>query len=280
MSSVTRRSTHRCFEGTVAYCEHASREIGGTMRFAVFMPPQAARQPVPALLYLAGLTCTDETFMTKAGALGVAARLGLALVAPDTSPRDRRYPGDDEAWDFGQGAGFYVDATEAPWREGYRMYSYVSDELPRLIQEEFPVDAGRWGIFGHSMGGHGALVVGLRNPDRFRSISAFAPICAPASCPWGEKAFSNYLGLDRQAWRGYDATELIRDGAKAAEILVDQGLSDQFLAEQLNPDRFETVCAEVGQPLNLRRHAGYDHGYFFIQSFIEDHLAHHRKKLA
>lgn len=249
------------------------------MRFAVFLPPQAARRSVPALLYLAGLTCTDETFMTKAGALGAAASLGLALVAPDTSPRHSRYPGDDDAWDFGQGAGFYVDATEAPWRESYRMYSYVSDELPALIQEEFPVDAGRWGVFGHSMGGHGALIVGLRNPGRFRSISAFAPICAPMSCPWGIKAFSNYLGSDRQAWRAYDAVQLIRGGMRASEIIVDQGLADQFLPEQLNPLELEKACAEVGQPLTVRRHAGYDHGYFFIQTFIEAHLVHHRNAL-
>ncbi|MGE0659057.1 MAG: S-formylglutathione hydrolase [Reyranellaceae bacterium] len=280
MSSVTRRSVHRCFEGTVVFCEHASREIGGMMRFAVFWPRQATDRPVPALLYLAGLTCTEETFMTKAGALGAAARLGLALVAPDTSPRDRRYPGDDDSWDFGQGAGFYIDATEAPWRAGYRMYSYVANELPEVIENEFPVDPDRWGVFGHSMGGHGALVVGLRNPGRFQSISAFAPICAPMSCPWGNKAFSNYLGSDRQAWRAYDAVELIRGGMRAGEILVDQGLADQFLAEQLNPHKLEKACAEAGQALTLRRHSGYDHGYFFIQTFIEDHLAHHRKALA
>ena len=273
--AVALRGRHRAFGGQVQYLSHASAEIGGEMRFAIFLPPAAERGPVPALFYLAGLTCTEETFITKAGALRRAAEAGIALVAPDTSPRDRRFPGDDAAWDFGQGAGFYVDATEAPWNGAYRMYSYVTRELPDLVTAEFPVDGGRMGIFGHSMGGHGALVAGLRNPDRFRTVSAFAPIAAPSHCPWGEKAFGNYLGPDRAAWAAYDATELVAGGARTSGILVDQGLDDQFLATQLHPDRFEAACRRAGQKLTLRRHAGYDHGYFFIQTFIDDHIDHH-----
>jgi S-formylglutathione hydrolase len=279
MPDLTQRSLHRCFGGTVRFYEHDSREIGGRMRFAVFLPPQAEQGKVAVLMYLAGLTCTEETFMTKAGALQEAARLGLALVAPDTSPRDRRYPGDDASWDFGLGAGFYVDATQAPWREGYRMYSYVSSELPLLAEREFPVDAMRWGIFGHSMGGHGALVIGLRNADRFKSLSAFAPITAPMQSPWGRKAFANYLGPDQESWRAYDATELVGSGLKAGPILIDQGMNDQFLAEQLKPELLQSACARAGQALTLRRHAGYDHGYYFIQTSMPDHLAHHARRL-
>lgn len=278
--AATLRGRHRAFGGWLQYHSHASVEIGGEMRFAVYLPPAAEQGPVPALVYLAGLTCTEETFVIKAGALRRAAEAGIALVAPDTSPRDRRFPGDDAAWDFGQGAGFYVDATEAPWRDAYRMYSYVSRELPELVAAEFPVDAGRLGVFGHSMGGHGALVVGLRNPDRFRSVSAFAPIAAPMRCPWGEKAFSNYLGSDRSAWAAYDASELVSSGARTGPILVDQGLDDQFLANQLHPDHFEAACRAAGQPLTLRRHDGYDHGYFFIQTFVDDHIDHHARLLA
>ena len=274
--AVTRRSRHRAFGGWLQYLTHPSAEIGGEMRFAVFLPPAAEQGLVPALFYLAGLTCTEETFIIKAGALRRAAELGFALVAPDTSPRDRRFPGDDSSWDFGQGAGFYVDATAAPWRDAYRMYSYVTKELPDLVAAEFPVDAGRFGVFGHSMGGHGALVAGLRNPGLFRSVSAFAPIATPMRCPWGEKAFGNYLGPDRAAWAAYDATELVKSGATTSSgILVDQGLDDQFLASQLNPDLFEAACRAAGQRLTLRRHAGYDHSYFFISTFIDDHLDHH-----
>ncbi|MDF3072758.1 MAG: S-formylglutathione hydrolase [Alphaproteobacteria bacterium] len=279
MPDLTQRSLHRCFGGTVRFYEHDSREIGGRMRFAVFLPPQAEQGKVPVLMYLAGLTCTEETFMTKGGALGEAARLGLALIAPDTSPRDRRYAGDDASWDFGLGAGFYVDATHEPWRQGYRMYSYVSSELPVLAEREFPVDSTRWGIFGHSMGGHGALVVGLRNPDRFKSLSAFAPIAAPMQSPWGKKAFGNYLGPDQESWRVYDATELVGSGRTTGPILIDQGMSDQFLAEQLKPELLQVACARTQQPLTLRRHAGYDHSYYFIQTFMPDHLAHHARRL-
>lgn len=274
MSALTLRAEHHCHGGRVRFYTHLSEQIGGAMRLGVFLPPQAEHGPVPALIYLAGLTCTEETFLIKAGALRLAAELGIALVAPDTSPREKRYPGDDEAWDFGLGAGFYVDATEAPWRDGYRMYSYITQELPALLTQALPL-TDRFGIFGHSMGGHGALVAALRNPDRFVSVSAFAPIAAPSQCPWGQKAFSGYLGQDRDSWAAYDATELIKGGARCAPILIDQGLNDAFLAEQLHPQRFEDACAAAGQALTLRRHAAYDHGYYFIQSFIEEHLRHH-----
>ena len=252
------------------------------MRFAVFAPPQAQMRRVPVLYYLAGLTCTEETFMIKAGAQRVAAQLGLLLVAPDTSPRGVSLPGDSESWDFGVGAGFYLDATMEPWSRHYRMYSYLTEELPDIIEASFPIDRNRQGIFGHSMGGHGALTIGLRNSERYRSISAFAPIAAPMRAPWGRKAFPRYLGPDQATWRQYDATELMLElpGARErAEILIDQGVADQFLAEQLYPDVFEAACRKVGQALTLRRHAGYDHGYYFISSFIEDHLRHHARLL-
>ena len=252
------------------------------MRFAVFLPPQAERRRVPLLWYLAGLTCTEETFMIKAGAQRIAAELGIALAAPDTSPRNVPLPGDSDSWDFGVGAGFYVDATQAPWSRHYRMYSYVTRELPAVIEANFPVDAGRQAIFGHSMGGHGALTIALKNPDRYRSVSAFAPIAAPMQCPWGQKAFSGYLGDDREAWRAHDASELIRslttvDGRPP--LLVDQGLADTFLGQQLLPEQLEKACAQAGYPLTLRRHPDYDHGYFFISTFIEDHLRHHARAL-
>ena len=252
------------------------------MRFAVFLPPQAAGCKVPVLYYLAGLTCTEETFMIKAGAQRVAAELGLAIVAPDTSPRGVPMPGDSESWDFGVAAGFYLDATVEPWSRHYRMYSYVTHELPALINSNFPVDANRQGIFGHSMGGHGALTIALKNPDQYKSVSAFAPISAPMHCPWGQKAFTGYLGAKRECWRNYDACELIR-GLKAAAgrppLLVDQGTADPHLALQLLPERLQQACTESGYPLTLRRHTGYDHGYYFISSFIEDHLRHHARSL-
>ncbi|MCC7275755.1 MAG: S-formylglutathione hydrolase [Alphaproteobacteria bacterium] len=279
MAAPTLRSRHRCFGGWLGYYAHPSAETGGEMRFAAYLPPVAEKGRVPALLYLAGLTCTEETFATKAGALRHAAEAGIALIAPDTSPRDRRHPGDDAAWDFGLGAGFYVDATAAPWREGYRMWSYVTRELPALVDAHLPIDPARWGVFGHSMGGHGALVAALRNPDRFRAVSAFAPIAAPSRCPWGEKAFTGYLGPDRAAWAAHDATALVQGGARVPEILLDQGMDDQFLAAQLNIDLFEATCRDAGQPLTVRRHPGYDHGYYFIQTFVGDHVAHHARLL-
>jgi S-formylglutathione hydrolase len=235
------------------------------------------------LYYLAGLTCTEETFMMKAGAQRLAAELGLMLVAPDTSPRGVPLPGDSASWDFGVGAGFYLDASEEPWSKHYRMYSYVTEELPALIAANFPADAARAGIFGHSMGGHGALTIALKNRERYRSISAFAPIAAPMECPWGVKAFSGYLGPDRAAWRQYDATWLMRnleDARRGPVILIDQGLADQFLETQLQPQRFEEACKDAGYPLTLRRHDGYDHGYYFIATFIDDHLRHHARTLS
>lgn len=275
-------SQHRSFGGVVGFYRHDAATTKCSMKFAVFAPPQAQKGRVPLLYYLAGLTCTEETFMIKAGAQRIAAELGLMLVAPDTSPRGVKIAGDADNWDFGVGAGFYVDATQAPWSANYRMYSYVTQELPALIEGNFPVDPERRGIFGHSMGGHGALVLALKNPGRYRSISAFAPIAAPKSCPWGQKAFSGYLGPDRGQWSAYDATELmsqVKDAAGRSPILIDQGLADQFLEQQLHPDLFEEACRKVGYPLTLRRQAGYDHGYYFISTFIEDHLRHHARTL-
>ena len=277
--TIEKISEHRCYNGVQGYYRHVSKECGGPMKFSVFRPPHAERENVPVLFYLAGLTCTEETFPIKAGAQRVASELGLMLVAPDTSPRAARYPGDDESWDFGQGAGFYLDATESPWSATYRMYSYVSRELPSVIAEQFPADTDRQGIFGHSMGGHGALTIALKNPKTFRSVSAFAPIAAPMRCPWGEKAFSRYLGTDREKWRAYDASELMAVSRLDGSILIDQGLADQFLAQQLYPEVFEEACAKQGQALRLRRHEGYDHGYFFIQTFVKDHLQHHIRQL-
>lgn len=273
---------HRSFGGTVGFYRHAASTTACAMRFSVFAPPQAERGPVPVLYYLAGLTCTEETFMIKAGAQRVAAELGLMLVAPDTSPRGVPLPGDSDSWDFGIGAGFYLDATEAPWSRHYRMYSYVTEELPALIGANFPADLSRQGICGHSMGGHGALTIGLKNRNRYRSVSAFAPIVAPMQVPWGRKAFRNYLGADESSWRPYDATALmleVKDPALGPRILIDQGLTDQFLADQLQPERFEEACANVGYPLKLRRQEGHDHGYYFISTFIEDHLRHHAEWL-
>ena len=272
-------ATHACFAGTQGFYRHASAACAGPMRFAAFVPPHAAGARLPAVVALAGLTCTEETFATKAGAQRVAAELGLVLVMPDTSPREPALPGDRETWDFGQGAGFYVDATQAPWQAHYRMFTYVVDELPDLLASRFPVDPDRMGVMGHSMGGHGALVAALRRPDRFRSCSAFAPIAAPAQCPWGHKAFAGYLGPDRTAWAAYDACELMRAKPFAREILVDQGLADKFLSEQLRPELLENAAKASGQKLTVRRQAGYDHGYFFIQSFVADHLAHHKRHL-
>ena len=272
-------SRQKCFDGWLGIYRHESESTATPMQFAVFEPPQAESGPVPALTYLAGLTCTEETFVIKAGAPRLAAEAGLMLVAPDTSPRGAGLPGEDDDWDFGTGAGFYVDATAAPWSAHYRMYSYVTRELPAVIAANFPADPGRQGIFGHSMGGHGALICALKNPGQYRSVSAFAPICAPMRCPWGEKAFSNYLGSDRDAWAAYDASELVGDATERLPLLVDQGEDDQFLAEQLHPHLLDEACAAAGHPLTLRRHPGYDHSYWFIQSFMADHIAHHARAL-
>jgi S-formylglutathione hydrolase len=275
-------SQHQCFGGVVGFYRHESQATSSPMRFSVFVPKQGRAGRVPVLYYLAGLTCTEETFQIKAGAQRVAAELGLMLVAPDTSPRGLNIPGDSASWDFGVGAGFYVDATQEPWAKNYRMYTYVTQELRTLIEVQFPADPARTGIFGHSMGGHGALVLGLRNPHSYKSLSAFAPISAPKQVPWGQKAFSGYLGADTGLWSAYDATEIIsglKDVAGRPHILVDQGLADQFLEKQLPQHVFEAAAKKVGYPLTLRRHEGYDHGYYFISTFMEDHLRHHAKTL-
>ena len=279
MSTVTTLAEHRAFGGVQGYYEHESTACAGKMRFSVFLPSRSTKGKPPVLYYLAGLTCTEDTFTVKGGAQRVAAELGIALVMPDTSPRAVRYDGDDASWDFGLGAGFYVDATKAPWSTGYRMFSYVTEELRTLVEGHFSLDDDRRGIFGHSMGGHCALVAGLRRPDLYRTVSAFAPITSPSQVPWGEKAFSSYLGDDRDAWKAYDATCLVESGKRQSEILIDQGLSDKFLARELRPEIFEEACKRAGQPLRLRRHEGYDHGYFFISTFVEDHLDHHAQGL-
>jgi len=270
-------NSSRCFNGEQRFYQHDSAVIGLPMKFGVYLPPQAmAGNACPVLFYLAGLTCTEETFPIKAHAQAIAAELGVILISPDTSPRGETVAKADY-WDLGQGAGFYLDATQAPWASHYRMESYLCDELYSLIKNTFAVS--RVSIMGHSMGGHGALTLALRHPDLFASVSAIAPIAAPMDCPWGVKAFSNYLGDDQSTWAEHDASRLIEAKSKLFDnILVDQGLNDQFL-NQLHPDRFEASCARVGQPLNLRRHAGYDHGYYFIQSVIADHVRYHRQAL-
>ncbi|TXL67043.1 S-formylglutathione hydrolase [Zeimonas arvi] len=275
-------SEHGCFGGVQVFHSHDSAVVGLPMRFSLFLPPQARKDRVPLLVYLAGLTCTEETFPTKAGAQRLASELGLALLAPDTSPRGANVPGEADAWDFGVGAGFWLDAMREPWNRHWRMESWLITELLPLVTRSFDLDGDRVGIFGHSMGGHGALTLALRHPGRFRSVSAFAPIAAPMRCPWGVKAFSGYLGEDRGRWRAHDASELMQSQAEApfpGGILIDQGLSDKFLSEQLHPEAFEAACAAVGQALELRRHEGYDHGYYFIASFADDHLRHHAKAL-
>ena len=279
---------HTCFGGSQRYYQHDSSTIGLPMQFSVFLPPAALKgEKVPALLYLAGLTCTEETFPIKAGAQRLAAELGLALIAPDTSPRGAGVAGEAESWDLGVGAGFYLDATQAPWAQHWRMESYLLDELLPLLGEQLPIDSQRLGIFGHSMGGHGALTLALRHPGLFKSVSAFAPITNPMNCAWGQKAFGAYLGEDldtgRTTWAAHDASALM--AAQKTQpyphgILIDQGLADKFLADgQLLPEAFAAACAQVGQPLTLRQHADYDHGYYFIQSFMDDHLRHHAQQL-
>jgi S-formylglutathione hydrolase len=275
MSSLELISKNVCFGGEQRFYKHQSTEVRGPMKFAAYVPPQARSQKVPVLYYLAGLTCTEETFVIKAHAQMLASELGLMLIAPDTSPREPRIPGDADAWDFGYSAGFYVDATEAPWSAQYRMYSYISAELPQVVGANLPAKPDASGIFGHSMGGHGALTLGLRNPALYRSVSAFAPIAAPMQCPWGKKAFSKYLGGDTRTWAQYDATKLVGKNPHPAPILIDQGDADQFLAEQLLPQKFKDAAAKSGQALNLRMQPGYDHSYYFIQTFIPDHLRHH-----
>lgn len=262
----------------MGFYRHWSNTNNCDMQFAVFVPSQAVDGPVPVVTWLAGLTCSEETFMIKAGAQRIAAELGIMLIAPDTSPRGENVPDDPEgAWDFGLGAGFYVNATESPWHQNYNMADYVSKELPEVVATNFPADLDRQGIFGHSMGGHGALTIGLKHLDLYQSISAFSPICSPINCPWGQKALSNYLGGNHDHWAEYDACEVIKSlqALPSSQILVDQGLDDQFLKDELHPHLLEEACKERGLDLKLRRHKGYDHGYYFISSFIEDHIRHH-----
>lgn len=267
-----------CYGGQQGTYEHRSRTLDCMMRFSVFMPPQASEGPAPVLWYLSGLTCTEENATVKAGFQRVAAELGLMIICPDTSPRGDHVPDVDE-WDFGKGAGFYLDATEKPWSDNYRMYDYVVNELPALVKERFPADMTKQGVFGHSMGGHGALTIWAKNRDTYKSVSAFAPIVSPMNCAWGEKALTGYLGEDRANWSDYDACALIaKYSADSVDILIDQGLADPFL-EQLQPNLFAAACDKAGQPLTLRQHEGYDHGYFFISTFMEDHIRHHAKAL-
>jgi S-formylglutathione hydrolase len=282
MAALELLSEHACFGGVQRFFRHDSQAIGLPMRFSLFLPPQAAAVPVPALVYLAGLTCNEETFAIKAGAQRVAAELGLALIAPDSSPRGAGVAGESDSWDLGAGASFYLDATEPPWAAHYRMESYLTQELIRVVALEWPIDARRVGIFGHSMGGHGALTLALRHPALFRSVSALAPICAPTQCPWGQKAFAAYLGADTGRWAEHDASALMNRRTTPlceSPILIDQGLADQFLATQLHPHLFEQACAKAQQALTLRRRDGYDHGYYFVASFVGEHLAHHAAAL-
>ncbi len=278
--SMETKSQQHSFGGMQGVYTHQSSIVRGEMELSVYLPPQAASRKVPVLYFLSGLTCTQDNVTTKGGFQRVAAELGVAVVCPDTSPRNTDYPGQDDAYDFGSGAGFYVDATIEPWSATYKMYSYVVTELPALIAANFSVDTGNAGIFGHSMGGHGALTIGLKNADKYRSISAFAPICAPSKVPWGQKALAGYLGDDRESWKAYDGVELIGAGHKSANpILIDQGLGDDFYEAQLKPELFGDACAQAGQQVKIRLHEGYDHSYYFISTFMEDHLRHHARLL-
>ncbi|CAN5433226.1 S-formylglutathione hydrolase [soil metagenome] len=275
-------SEHASFGGVQGFYRHESSVIGLPMRFAVYQPPQAKDGPVPVLFFLAGLTCSEETATIKAGAQRYASEHGLILVMPDTSPRGTGIDGVDASWDFGNGAGFYLDATAEPWKRHFKMESYIVSELRELVLANFPANPERIGVFGHSMGGHGALTLALRHQSVFKSVSAFAPIAAPTMCPWGVKAFTGYFGDSPEArmlWAEHDATELVKAGARMDDILIDQGMSDQFLPEQLHPHLFEAACEDAGQPLMLRRHEGYDHSYYFISTFMGDHIAHHARAL-
>ena len=272
-------SEHVCFDGVQRFYKYDSAAIGLPMRFSVYLPPGAQGKRLPVLFYLAGLTCTEETFMIKAGAQCMAAQEGMILIAPDTSPRGAGVPGETDSWDFGVGAGFYVDATQEPWAANFRMRSYIEKELPALVAQHFPADMARQGITGHSMGGHGALTISLRNPGRFRSTSAFAPIVSPLNCPWGDKALTGYLGPDRAKWREYDACALIEDGARLPDLLVDQGGADNFLQEQLKTELLDQACGKADIPATIRMQEGYDHSYYFISTFMAEHIAWHAERL-
>ena len=282
MAALKEVSATRCFSGFQKVFEHDSSELQCRMKFAVYLPPQVDSEKVPVLYWLSGLTCTEQNFITKAGAQRVASTLGLAIVAPDTSPRGCNIEGEDDSWDFGTGAGFYLDATEEKWKTNYRMFSYVTSELPEIVRNNFNVIPDRQSIFGHSMGGHGALICTLKNPGMYRSVSAFAPICNPVSCPWGEKAFSGYLGPDREQWKKWDASELVKSykGPPFSYVLIDQGKADSFLTGgQLLPENFVQSAQEAGVPVVLRMQEGYDHSYYFMATFMEDHLRHHAAAL-
>jgi S-formylglutathione hydrolase len=278
MNAMTAISEQRAFGGVQGFYQHVSPKLG-TMRFSVFVPSSERGATFPVVYYLAGLTCTEETFVIKAGAQRVAAELGLMLVTCDTSTREHRLAGDDEHWDFGRGASFYLDATEAPFAGPYEMATYVTEELRTIVEANFPIRAGVRGIFGHSMGGHGALTLALRNPGLYQSVSAFAPIVAPSQVPWGQKAFARYLGENREAWLTHDATALVQKTQLPHSILIDQGLADKFLEHELRPELFEAACKESGQKLVLHRREGYDHSYYFIATFVESHLQHHAANL-
>ncbi len=277
--SVEETGSNKHFGGWQKRYRHFSSSLDCEMVFSVYLPPQAEQAKVPVLYWLSGLTCNDQNFVTKAGAQRYAAQHGVAIVAPDTSPRGDAVA-DEDRWDFGQGAGFYLNAGEQPWAKHYQMYDYIVTELPALINATQAVDAGRCGIFGHSMGGHGALTIALKNPGLFKSVSAFSPICAPMQCPWGEQALGRYLGSDRQQWQAYDSCELVSIRAIKSTILIDQGGDDEFLLEQLKPELFVQACEKSGQEVTLRMQAGYDHSYYFISSFIGDHIQHHAEVLA
>lgn len=272
---------YKCFDGTQSRFSHTSLVLNCKMHFSIFLPSQSKHQRVPVLYWLSGLTCTDENFVQKAGAQRFAEKYGIAIVAPDTSPRGDSVPDDEQgAYDFGLGAGFYVNATQTPWAKYYNMYDYIRNELPELVNAHFPVVPERSSIFGHSMGGHGALTIALKNTDRFHSVSAFAPICSPMRCPWGEKALGNYLGQDRDKWREYDTTELIGESKCKLPILIDQGTVDDFLKQQLKPELLTQAAEKARYPIELRLQKGYDHSYFFIASFIEEHIQFHSKCLS
>lgn len=278
-NNLNQVSRTKSFGGWLEVYTHESAACSCKMKFAVYLPPQAADGPVPTLYWLSGLTCTHENFATKAGALGYAAEHGLMLIIPDTSPRGAGIDGEDDNWDFGTGAGFYLDATNEPWSKNYNMYSYITEELTGIVRENFPGKSAKESIFGHSMGGHGALTIALKNPGRFKSVSAFAPICAPTQCPWGEKAFSNYLGSDQASWLEYDANHLVQHAKERLPMLIDQGDADGFLAEQLHYQTFVDTCERVGYPVTANLRPGYDHSFYFIASFIGDHIAHHATAL-